>query len=232
MNKSVGVFLSSCGVFSRDGQTGFGARRALVGSRLHQRRMGRGVWVFRHDRYHRLRRFTKKSSTVTSSATFTSGSLFDVGRRHAHLEEPDRGRRLPPGTERYRWRSSTGSIPSPVFFNRPRTLERNGARSQPQGNGDAPHDWLGRCRSASKFDVMVSGGPSFFRLDAGRHQQRARSARRAAHSRPWSPNDDHQRARRARPAINVGADATYIVWQNDSVRLGAGGFVRFTQASD
>ena len=31
--------------------------------------------------------------------------------------------------------------------------------------------------------------------------------------------------------FNVGADATYIVWQNDSIRLGAAGFVRFTQAS-
>ena len=30
---------------------------------------------------------------------------------------------------------------------------------------------------------------------------------------------------------NAGVDATYIVWSNDSVRLGAGGFVRFTQAS-
>ena len=30
---------------------------------------------------------------------------------------------------------------------------------------------------------------------------------------------------------NVGADATYIVWSNDSVRLGVGGFFRFTQAS-
>ena len=31
--------------------------------------------------------------------------------------------------------------------------------------------------------------------------------------------------------FNVGVDATYIVWSNDSVRIGAGGFVRFTQAS-
>ena len=30
---------------------------------------------------------------------------------------------------------------------------------------------------------------------------------------------------------NAGVDATYIVWSNDSIRLGAGGFVRFTQAS-
>ena len=31
--------------------------------------------------------------------------------------------------------------------------------------------------------------------------------------------------------FNVGVDATYIVWSNDSMRIGAGGFVRFTQAS-
>jgi hypothetical protein len=32
--------------------------------------------------------------------------------------------------------------------------------------------------------------------------------------------------------FNVGADATYILWQNDSVRFGAGGFVRFTAGVD
>ena len=31
--------------------------------------------------------------------------------------------------------------------------------------------------------------------------------------------------------FNAGADATYIVWTNDSIRLGVGGFLRFTQAS-
>ena len=36
--------------------------------------------------------------------------------------------------------------------------------------------------------------------------------------------------KKSQTGFNVGADATYIVWQNDSVRLGAGGFVRFTQA--
>jgi hypothetical protein len=30
---------------------------------------------------------------------------------------------------------------------------------------------------------------------------------------------------------NVGADLTYMLWQNDSVRLGAGGFVRYTGAT-
>ena len=29
----------------------------------------------------------------------------------------------------------------------------------------------------------------------------------------------------------MGVDGTYIVWSNDSIRIGAGGFVRFTQAS-
>jgi hypothetical protein len=30
---------------------------------------------------------------------------------------------------------------------------------------------------------------------------------------------------------NVGADATYIIWSNDDLRIGAGGFVRFTKAT-
>ena len=36
--------------------------------------------------------------------------------------------------------------------------------------------------------------------------------------------------KRSATGYNVGADATYIFWQNDSVRVGAGGFVRFTSA--
>ena len=36
--------------------------------------------------------------------------------------------------------------------------------------------------------------------------------------------------KKSQTGYNVGADATYIVWQNDSIRVGAGGFVRFTQA--
>ncbi len=30
---------------------------------------------------------------------------------------------------------------------------------------------------------------------------------------------------------NVGVDGTYIVWSNDDLRIGAGGFLRFTKAS-
>ncbi len=36
--------------------------------------------------------------------------------------------------------------------------------------------------------------------------------------------------KKSQTGYNVGVDATYIVWQNDSVRVGVGGFVRFTQA--
>ena len=37
-------------------------------------------------------------------------------------------------------------------------------------------------------------------------------------------------SKKSQTGYNVGADATYIVWQNDSVRVGAGGFVRYTAA--
>jgi len=29
--------------------------------------------------------------------------------------------------------------------------------------------------------------------------------------------------------FNVGADVTYIVWSNDNIRVGAGGFIRYSQ---
>ena len=62
-----------------------------------------------------------ETATITSSSTFTSGSLFDVGVGLRlwknltvgvayHQEQNDTDGTL------------TGSIPSPVFFNRPRTL--------------------------------------------------------------------------------------------------------------
>ena len=83
---------------------------------------------------------------------------------------------------------------------------------------------------SEKFDVMVYGGPSFFRLEQDvvsdvqpRRDGRDRYDRHRDH-RP-SPT-----RKKSETGFNVGADATYIVWQNDSVRLGAGGFVRFTQA--
>ena len=167
-----------------------------------------------------------ETATVTSSSTFSSGSLFDVGVGirvfrnltvgvSYHQEQNDTEGRL------------SGSIPSPVVFNRPRSLD------QPvpglERKEKAVHLQVGWVVPINeKFDVLVYGGPSFFRMEqdvvsdltVGEGNNNTVVAQPQITTRKKSEN-----------GYNVGADATYIVWQNDSVRLGAGGFVRFTRAS-
>ena len=167
-----------------------------------------------------------ETATVTSSSTFSSGSLFDVGVGirvfrnltvgvSYHQEQNDTEGRL------------SGSIPSPVVFNRPRSLD------QPvpglERKEKAVHLQFGWVVPINeKFDVLVYGGPSFFRMEQdvvsdltiGEGNNNTVVAQPQITTRKKSEN-----------GYNIGADATYIVWQNDSVRLGAGGFVRFTQAS-
>ena len=79
-----------------------------------------------------------------------------------------------------------------------------------------------------KFDVLVYGGPSFFRLeqDVVSDVSFGEGNNNTVIATPTIAT-----RKKSETGYNVGADATYIVWQNDSVRLGAGGFVRFTQAS-
>jgi hypothetical protein len=170
----------------------------------------------------------EESGTVTSSSTFTSGSLFDVGvglrvyRNFTvgvgyHQEQNDTDGTL------------TGSIPSPVFFNKPRTL----SDTVPGLNRKemATHLMIGWVIPFSaKMDLMVYGGPSFFRLNQD-----------TVSNVTFGENGGDYTTVVAQPTVttrnksitgfNAGADATYILWSNDSVRLGAGGFIRFTQAS-
>ena len=167
----------------------------------------------------------EESATVTSSAEFSSGSLFDVavGVRvwrnltvgaGYHQEQNDTEGRL------------TGSIPSPVFFNRPRTLDQGVPGLERKEK--AVHLQFGWVVPINeKFDVLVSGGPSFFRLE----QDVVSEVAFGEGSTTVVATPSIATRKKSQTGYNVGADATYIVWQNDSVRLGAGGFVRFTQAS-
>jgi hypothetical protein len=170
----------------------------------------------------------EEASTITSSTTFTSGSLFDVGAGIRiwknltvgvayHQEQNDTDGTL------------TGSIPSPVFFNRPRTL------NETVGNLDrkeqATHLMFGWVMPfGPKFDVMVSGGPSFFRLEQDTISDVRIGEQGGAFTSVIAEPTITPRNKSV-TGYNVGADATYILWSNDSIRLGAGGFVRFTQAS-
>lgn len=169
----------------------------------------------------------QESATISSAVTFTSGSLFDVGVGFRvwrnltvgagyHQEQNDAESTV------------SGSIPSPVFFNRPRTLTGKELLDRKEQATHVNIGWV--MPFGSKFDVMVYGGPSFFRLTQDVISN-AVPNESGATSTTINATITTAERKKSVTGYNVGADATYIVWQNDSVRLGAGGFVRFTQAS-
>jgi len=170
----------------------------------------------------------EESATVTSSSTFTSGSLFDVGfglrvfrnmviGAAYHQEQNDTDGTI------------TGSIPSPIFFNRPRSVTETIAGLDRKEQ--ATHLNIGWVLPFSeKIDVMVYGGPSFFRITQDAITDvRFGEQGGAFTSLVVTPTITERK--KSVTGYNVGADATYIVWSNDSIRVGAGGFVRFSQAS-
>lgn len=173
--------------------------------------------------------FTKydEPATVTSTSSFTSGSLFDVGvgiriwrnltiGGAYHQEQNDADGLL------------TGQIPSPVFFNRPRaltaTVENLDRKEQ------ATHLQIGWVIPiGAKFDAMVFGGPSFFRLTQDVVAVTGANIGEQGGAVVAQPTIVERK--KSQTGYNVGVDATYIVWQNDSVRLGAGGFMRYALAT-
>ncbi|HEX8031347.1 MAG TPA: hypothetical protein VF491_22915 [Vicinamibacterales bacterium] len=170
----------------------------------------------------------EESATITSTSNFSSGSLFDVGvgvrvYRNLtvgvsyHQEQNDTDGTL------------TGSIPSPIFFNRPRQL--NDTVPGLERKEKATHLQIGwAIPFGEKADVLVYGGPSFFRLTQDAVSNVTIGEQGGNFTTVVAQPTITQRGKSV-TGFNVGADATYILWQNDSIRLGAGGFVRFTQAS-
>ena len=167
----------------------------------------------------------EETATVTSSSTFSSGSLFDVGVGVRII------RNLTVGVAYHQEQNDTegqltGSIPSPVFFNRPRTL--NETVTGLDRKEQATHLQIGWVIPiGQKVDVLLSGGPSFFRLTQEVVSDVRIGEQGGAFTTVVATPTVTER-KKSQTGFNVGADATYIVWQNDSIRIGAGGFVRFT----
>jgi hypothetical protein len=225
MNKLAGTFVLVCGVFAGTAQVA-SAQTAPWSDRGYIN-VGWGVESGSSAMADsRTSTIYEEAATVNSAATFTSGSLFDVGvglrvfknltvGAAYHQEQNDTEGTL------------TGSIPSPVFFNRPRTLTH--AVPGLERKESAAHLMIGWVMPfGSKFDVMLSGGPSFFRLQQDVVSDV--SIGEGANFTSVVADPEVTTRKQSVTGYNVGADATYIVWQNDNVRLGAGGFVRFTKA--
>lgn len=169
-----------------------------------------------------------ETGTVASSADYTSGSLFDVGIGFRVW------RNMSVGVAYHQEQNTadiniTGSAPHPVFFNRPRSFTATAGGDQFRKE-KATHLQIGwMLPFGDKLDVLVFGGPSWFRLE----QPAVGEVRIADQTSPFltvtvSPTVE---IRKKSPiGFNVGADMTYIVWSNDSMRIGAGGFIRYALA--
>jgi hypothetical protein len=169
----------------------------------------------------------EEPGTVTSSTSWTSGSLIDAGfgvrvwRNMTvgisyHQEENDTDAEV------------TGLIPSPIFFNQPRELNQEAVLERKEKAAHLVFGWVFPFND--KLDVMLFGGPSFFRLE----QDAVSDVEIGEGSSPFTTvvaDLDVETRKKSFVGFNVGLDATYIVWSNDDLRIGAGGFLRFTQAS-
>lgn len=167
---------------------------------------------------------------ITSSTTWSSGSMIDggfgvrvwrnltVGLSY-HQEENDTDGQL------------TGSIPSPIVFNRPRTVDQDVVLDRKEKALHLVVGWV--FPFTEKFDLMVFGGPSFFRLeqDAVAPFEASDIGERGSPFTEVVLDVDVTTRKKSLAGFNIGVDGTYIIWSNDSLRIGAGGFVRFTQAS-
>lgn len=169
----------------------------------------------------------EEAATITSNTTWTSGSLVDAGfglrvwRNLTvgiayHQEENDTDSEI------------TGSIPSPIFFNRSRPLDHDIVLERKEKAAHLVIGWA--VPLGAKFDILLFGGPSFFRLE----QDAVSDVLIGERGAPFNEvvvTPIKETRKKSLTGFNAGADATYIVWSNDDVRAGVGGFLRFTQAS-
>ncbi len=123
----------------------------------------------------------------------------------------------------------TGTAPHPVFFNRPRTFSSEaGGLYRRENATHLSFGWIVPINP--KLDVLVSGGPSFFRLRQDVVSDVVITESGGGFTTVVAtPTVVTQR--RSEAGFHVGADVTYILWQNDRMRLGGGAFVRYAGAT-
>ena len=167
-------------------------------------------------------------TTVNSSSAWSSGNLLDVS---AGLRV---WRNLSIGAG-YHQENNTSSVqlagtaPHPIFFNRPRsfTSETSGLERKET----ATHLNLGwMIPIGTKVDVHLTAGPSFFRLQQGVVSD-VLIAERGTPFTEVVVQPTAATEKRSVAGYNVGLDLAFMVWQNDAVRIGVGGFVRMTGAT-
>jgi len=170
-----------------------------------------------------------ETATITTSTTFKSGAMGpDVAFGLRVWQNMTVGVGFSQ-SKRTADASIGGTVPSPIFFNRPRTISASetGLERTEQGT----HVNLGWVLPFSnKLDVMVYGGPSLFRVSQDVISDITLGEQGGAFTSVVAQGTVKER-KKSVTGYNVGADATYILWSNDNIRIGAGGFVRFAKAS-
>lgn len=169
----------------------------------------------------------EEAARVNSASHWTSGSIFDVG---AGVRV---WRNLTVGAA-YHQETNTadvqldGSIPSPVFFNRPRNFSATvGGFERKEYGTHLQFGWM--IPFGDKLDVLAFAGPSWFRLQ----QDVVSDVTPGERGSPFTEvivKETKTTQKKNATGFNVGADVTYIAWSNDRVRVGGGVFLRYTKA--
>jgi hypothetical protein len=121
------------------------------------------------------------------------------------------------------------SVPHPLFFDRPRAVSET--FDDAQRDESATHLQIGyTVPLGDKFDMMIFGGPSFFRVE----QEMVTGLGFLEQGPPYTnitvtPNI--QQVNASATGYNLGVDGTYFVYTSDRFRLGVGGMLRFTGAT-
>lgn len=168
-----------------------------------------------------------ETATTTTSTTWTSGSFFGSGVDFRVFKN------LTVGISYHQETNSedaqvTGSVPHPIFFNRPRSFDTTaGGLYRRENATHLSFGWIVPINP--KLDVLVSAGPSFFRLEQDVVSDVVIAEKGGDYTEVVvAPTVVTQK--RSATGFNAAADVTYILWQNDRVRVGAGGFLRYTEA--
>ncbi|MDP2319525.1 MAG: outer membrane beta-barrel protein [Acidobacteriota bacterium] len=171
----------------------------------------------------------EEAGSVSTSSTYTSGSLFDAGIGVRIWKN------LSVGAGYHQEQNTadievTGSAPHPVFFNTPRSFSATAGGDQFRKER-AMHLQVGwMVPFGTKLDVLLFAGPSFFRLE----QPVVSAVTISEVGAPYTEvlaNATVASRKKSMVGYNVGADVSYMMWQNDSVRVGGGVFLRYAAAS-
>lgn len=169
----------------------------------------------------------EETATTNTGTSWTSGSFFSVGGDFRVFKSFTVGVSYHQETNTSDT-AVTGTVPHPIFFNRPRSFaETEGGLYRRENATHLSFGWL--VPVGAKMDVLVSGGPSFFRLQQDVVSD-VETFERGGDFSQVVVDPTIVTQKRSATGFNVGADVTYIFWQNDSVRLGGGGFFRYAAA--